>query len=134
MCNLKNKIIVKKIYVIIAVIFICYSCGSNKTHYQNQKKIPQIDLTNQEFDLNRFKGKWLTNSKYDNTNFAIFQENLYVRYSDKRYVPYKVKKDSIFICFDKKVAKGRLIRLTESDVEILWGTKDPKERIKYYRP
>ena len=50
--------------IIIAEIFICYYCGSNKIYYQNQKKIPQIDLTNQEFDLNRFKGKWLTNSKY----------------------------------------------------------------------
>ena len=124
----------KKTYLILTVIFFCTSCGSNNTHHHNQKKIPQIEFTNQEFDLSRFKGKWLTNSRFDNTSFAIFQENLYVRYSDKRYVPYKLKKDSIFIYFNKKVAKGRLINLTESEVEILWGTKEPKERIKYYRP
>ena len=123
----------KKTYVIIAVIFICYSCGSNKTNYQNKQKTPQIDLTNQEFDLNRFKGKWLINSKYEINNFAIYQENLHVRYSDKRYIQYELKKDSIFIYFDKKVVEGILISLTESDLEILWGSKDPKERIKYYR-
>jgi hypothetical protein len=123
----------KKTFVIFAIIFISYSCGSSKTN-DNQKKITQVEFTNQEFDLNLFKGKWLTNSKYANSSFAIFQENLHVLYSDKRYVPYKLKKDSIFIYFHKKVAKGRLISLTESEVEILWGTKDPKERIKYYRP
>jgi hypothetical protein len=123
----------KKISLIFLITFISYSCGSNRT-LDNRKKITQIEFTNQEFDLNRFKGKWLTNSKYDNSSFAIFQENSHVRYSDKRYVPYKLKKDSIFIYFDKKVAKGRLINLIESEVEILWGTKDPKERIKYFRP
>ncbi len=124
----------KKIYLILTVIFFCTSCGSNNTPLNNQKKNPQIEFANQEFDLSRFKGKWLTNSRFDNSNFVIFQEDLYVRYSDKRYVPYKLEKDSIFIYFNKKVVKGRLINLTESEVEILWGTKEPKERIIYYRP
>ncbi len=116
------------------VIFFCYSCGSNNTNHHNQKKNTEIEFTNQEFDLNRLKGRWLTHSRFDKTKFVIFLENFYVRYSDNRYVPYKLKKDSIFIYFNNKVAQGRLINLTESEVEILWGTKEPKERTVYYRP
>ncbi len=110
-----------------------YSCGSNKAS-ESQIKTTKVKFNNQEFNINQFKGKWLTNSKYDRSNFAIFQENLYVLYDDKQYVPYNLKKDSIFIYFDNFIAKGRLISLTDNEVEILWGTKEPKERIKYYRP
>ncbi|MGB6267396.1 MAG: hypothetical protein WBF67_00170, partial [Olleya sp.] len=98
-----------------------------------EKLNEQIVFTNQQFELSKFIGKWLTNSKSSKNNFAIFQENLHVLYDDKRYVPYKLEKDSIFVYFKNFTAKGRLIKLTETEVEILWGTKEPKERIKYYR-
>lgn len=123
----------KRNSLIAIVLIFSYSCGTGKA-FENQKENTQVKFNTQEFDLNKFKGKWLTNSKNDKNNFAIFQENLYVLYDDKRYVPYKLKKDSIFIFFDKSIAKGRLISLTENEVDILWGIKEPKERIKYYRP
>ncbi|MDC3388909.1 hypothetical protein OAX11_05310 [Flavobacteriaceae bacterium] len=123
----------KNISLIFVIIIVLYSCGANKTS-ENKIKTIKVTFNNQEFNINQFKGKWLTNSRYDKNNFAIFQENLYVLYDDKRYLPYKLKKDSIFVYFDKLIAVGRLINLTDNEVEILWGTKDPKERIKYYRP
>jgi hypothetical protein len=113
------------------MICLIYSCGNIKNANSKKNDVFHTEFTYQEFDLETFKGKWLTNSKYDKNNFAVFQENFYVLYDDNRYVPYILKKDSIFIFFNKLTAKGRLINLNDKEVEILWGNL---ERIKYYRP
>jgi len=108
----------------ILLLILSFSCNSNK-NINNP-----VVFSNQKFDLEMLKGKWLTHSKYDLENFIIFYENFYALYDDKRYVPYELKKDSIFIYFKNTTAKGRLIKLTEREVDILWGNS---ERIKYYR-
>ncbi|MBO3116641.1 hypothetical protein J4050_07785 [Winogradskyella sp. DF17] len=91
-------------------------------------------ITGQGFYKNPFKGEWLTNSKYDKNKYAIFQEISYTLFIDNRYVLDELKKDGIFIYFDKSVTKGRLTTLNKKEIAILWGDKEPKERIKYYRP
>ncbi len=108
----------------IFLLILLFSCNSNKSISD------PIVFSNQEFDLEMLSGKWLINSKYDFENFVIFYENFHALYDDKRYVPYELKKDSIFIFFKNTTAKGRLIKLTKSEVDILWGDR---ERIKYYR-
>lgn len=117
--------------IIFTQIFVC--CG-HKKNISIPENNTQIEFNNIAFDIKLFHGKWLTNSKYDITKFVVFQEDGYATYSDKKSVPYKLKNDSIFIFSKKKVFKGRLINLTKTEVDILWGIKEPKERIKYYRP
>lgn len=118
----------KCIFVLVLLALLATSCSGNKS--VNQK---EIVFTNQEFDINTFKGKWMTSTPLKPDGYRVFQENGYVISSDGTSNKYELRKDSIFIYFNNITATGRLINLTDKQVDILWGTKDPKERFKYFR-
>ena len=122
---------INRISYLIITLLLLYSCGSQKS--TANIGLPKIEnkYEYQEFDIDKFMGKWLTKSKYDIFSFADFQENNYVLYSDKRNVPYTLKKDSIKIYFKNMTAKGRLLNLNDKEVTIIWGNS---ETFTYYRP
>lgn len=125
----------KNILFIIILLFTIYSCKSkrvniSKTNYSSLES----NIQNFKYDFYLLKGKWLTNSRFDNKNYVVFQENFFARYDDGRNVPYQLKMDSIFIFFKKMTAVGKIINLTQNEIDVVWGEKEPKERIKYYRP
>ena len=104
--------------------------SSNTNKSVNHK---EIVFTNQEFDINTFKGKWMTPTPLQPDGYRVFQENGYVISSDGSSNKYELGKDSIFIYYKDIIAIGRLINLNDKKVDILWETKDPKERFKYSR-
>lgn len=114
--------------ILVLLSILITSCGGNKiiTH-------KEIVFTNQEFDINTFKGKWMNPTPLKPDGYRVFQENGYVISSNGSSNKYELRKDSIFIYYKEITATGRLINLTDKEVDILWGTKDPKERFKYFR-
>ncbi len=84
-------------------LFLIISCSVNKMSSKSSSEQTHYGL--KEFDMEAFKGKWLTTSKNNLGTYRIFNIN--------------------------KILRGKLIFLTDSEVRIIWGNS---EEISYYRP
>lgn len=115
-----------KKYLFLIIGLILLSCSTSKSTVEKD-----IVFSGQEFDMELFKGKWLTNGRRNKKQFSIYRENYTVEYADRRVLPFEIKKDSIFILSNDKTFSGRLIHLDSITVSILWGNR---ESITYYRP
>ncbi|AGC77228.1 hypothetical protein LX97_01535 [Nonlabens dokdonensis] len=115
-----------KNYLLLFVALTLLSCGTSKSTVEKE-----VMFTGQEFDMDLFKGKWLTNGKKNKKEYSIFREDFQVENNKNQVFPYQLKKDSIFVYKNSKRYFGRLIKLNEKEVFILWGDQ---EAITYYRP
>ena len=100
--------------ILVLLSILLSTCSANKS--VNQK---EIFFTNQEFDINTFKGKWMNPTPLQPDGYRVFQENGYVISSNGSSNKYDLRKDSIFIYYKDITATGRLINLTDKEVDIL---------------
>jgi hypothetical protein len=110
------------------LLILIISCKSSKTI-----EIPKTEFGYQEFNIETFKGLWLTLNTPTRKAFCYFSDNYTVRDSDGEIAPFRLIKDSIYIDYKDRSVKGPLINLTTNEVLIEWGTKKSRERITYFR-
>ncbi len=110
-------------------LFLIISCSVNKMSSKSSSEQTYYGL--KEFDMEAFKGKWLTTSKNDLKSYRVFNENFEVINEKFEKSNYLINKDSIKIFYRNKTIKEKLIYLTDQEVRIIWGNS---EEISYYRP